>query len=74
MVVSDEADPFHLSAGSPSTGSNSVSGEGAIAPLAAVQQSAGYRDGATQTCRSVGWQTQGNSLLSHAATPSRNGD
>ena len=32
MVVSGEADPFHLSAASPSTGSNSVSGEGAIAP------------------------------------------
>jgi hypothetical protein len=33
MIVSGEADPFHLSAGSPSTGSNSVSGEGAIAPV-----------------------------------------
>jgi hypothetical protein len=36
MVVSGEADPFRLSAGSPSTGSNSVSGEGAIAPKPAV--------------------------------------
>jgi hypothetical protein len=28
MVVSGEADPFHLSAGSPSTGSNSLSQKG----------------------------------------------
>jgi hypothetical protein len=37
MVASDEADPFHLNAGSPSTGSNSVSGEGAIAPRAVTR-------------------------------------
>jgi len=32
MIVSGGPDPFHLSAGSPSTGANSLFGKGAIAP------------------------------------------
>jgi hypothetical protein len=52
MVVSDEADPFHLSAASPSTGSNSVSGEGAIAPTAAVRGMAAEAQGSTHGGRS----------------------
>jgi len=31
-VVSFEADPFHLSTGSPSIGTNSLRGKGAVAP------------------------------------------
>ena len=36
MVVSGEADPFHLSAGSSSTGSNRLPRDGAIAPRAVL--------------------------------------
>jgi len=36
IVVSGEADPFHLSAGSSSTGSNRLPRDGAIAPRAVL--------------------------------------
>src|SRR6516164_7493990 len=35
-VVFGEADPFHLSAGSPSTGSKSLSRKDAVAPIAVI--------------------------------------
>jgi hypothetical protein len=53
MVISDEADPFHLSAGSPSTGSNSVSGEGAIAPTPDVPALDPKRGASTVSSRSL---------------------
>jgi hypothetical protein len=36
IVVSGEADPFHLNAGSSSAGSNRLSRDGAIAPRAVL--------------------------------------
>jgi hypothetical protein len=38
VIVVSDADPFHLSAGSPSTGRGSVSEKGAIAPKAELAE------------------------------------